>query len=159
MANTRYNETLFARANSMALKNRAENESLRSIYFLEGYNQNKATFKVEYSNLETGEYREAEILVEVKPLNFEQQLEEATILGISPTDLKIAQEVDSWGANANDFETICALVHETYMDTDVENDIWECTKVILSLYRNGYSLKEIEQMTSWERVDTSEELC
>lgn len=159
MTNTRYNETLFARANSMALKNRAENESLRSIYFLEGYNRNKATFKVEYSNLETGEYRETEILVEVKPLNFKQQLEEATILGISPTDLKIAQEVDSWGANANDFETICALVHETYMDTDVENDIWECTKVILSLYRNGYSLKEIEQMTSWERVDTSEELC
>ena len=159
MTNTRYNETLFARANSMALKNRTENEALRSIYFLEGYNQNKATFKVEYSNLETGEYRETEILVEVKPLNFEQQLEEATTIGISPTDLKIAQEVDSWGANADDFETICALVHETYMDTDVENDIWECTKVILSLYRNGYTLEQIEQMTSWERVDTSEELC
>lgn len=153
------NERLFARANSLAIKLRQPNEALRSLLFLEGWGNTEATFKVEYNNLETNEYREIVIKVEVKPLNYKEQMVEADTIGISATELKIAQEVNSWGVEDNVFQMVCNLVSETYYDTDVENDIWYCTKVIVSLYRANYTLDELLEMSSWARIDAYEELC
>lgn len=163
MANTT-NERLFAKANMVAIRNGKENEALRSIYFLEGTDV-WASFMVEYANKKTGEYREEKIRVDVsKCLTFKESLELAKMAGISPTDLKIADEVEAFfetmpSPSEEDFTIICSLVCETYYNTDVEFDINECTKVIISLFENGYTFNEISAMPSWERIETYEELC
>lgn len=158
---TNYNNTiLFAKANSIALANRRPTEALRTIMFLEGSTID-ALFRVEYCNMETNEYREVEISVEVKPLSYREQLRLANTLGISGVELEIANEVDCYFEDIceESFETFCRLVSDTYYDCDDITDIAYCTKAIIGLFKSGISIRDIEDMRGYERLDEYYELC
>ena len=159
MTNTR----LFAQATKVAIENMKENEQLRTIMFLEG-DKKSALFRVEYYVDGQDDYRVLDVRVEVKLLSYKEQLEIADAYGISATGLKIADEVTAFhetmpSPSDEEFETICSLVSDTYFDLDVDFGIYECVKVILSLYNHGYSYNEIWDMSTSERIDTYEELC
>ena len=156
MTNTR----LFAQATKVAIENMKENEQLRTIMFLEGGIKD-ALFRVEYYVDGQDDYRVLDVRVEVKPLSYKEQLEMADAYGISPTKLKIAQEVNSCDCFENEsediFNKICNLVSETYYDIDDCDSIDYCVLVISSLIEYGYSLEHIEDMSPRARVDLYDE--
>ena len=92
----------------------------------------------------------------MKQLNYKEQLQLAQNTGISPTELFIAEEVDMMSIYTNaDFETVCALVYDTYMDT-TDNSISYCARAITRLF-SKYNAKELWEMSAWERLDLYEE--
>ena len=158
MTNTR----LFAQATKVAIENMGENEELRTIMFLEG-DKKSALFRVEYYVDGQDDYRVLDVRVEVKPLSYKEQLETADAYGISPTELKIAQEVNSCDCFENEseyiFDRVCSIVSDTYYDIDDCDSIAYCVLAISSLVEYGYTLEHIEDMRASERISTYEELC
>lgn len=152
MTNTR----LFAQATKVAIENMKENEQLRTIMFLEGGIKD-ALFRVEYYVDGQDDYRILDVRVEVKPLSYKEQLITSCEFEISPTELKIAQEVDYWGmVSSEDFNRCCYIVSETYFD-DCDMTIENACLVIKSLIEYGYSLEHIEDMSPRARVDLYDE--
>jgi hypothetical protein len=148
MTNTR----LFAKATKVAIENMRENEELRTLLFLEGCSKN-ALFRVEYYVDGQDDYRVLDVRVEAKPLSYEEQLITSCEFGISPTELKIAQEVDYWGmVSSEDFNRCCDIVSETYFD-DCDMTIENAVLVIKSLLEYGYTLEHIEDMSPRARTD------
>jgi hypothetical protein len=93
----------------------------------------------------------------MKQLNYKEQLQLARNSGIDPIELYIAEEVDAMSVYSTneEFETVCALVCDTYMDTT--NDcIYYCAKAIVHLF-SKYNAKELWEMSAWERLDLYEE--
>lgn len=156
------NTKLFAKATQVAIENMRENEQLRTIMFLEGSTIN-ALFRVEYAVENCEDYRTLDIRVEVEPLSYKAQLEMADAFCISPTELAIAQEINSCDCfeNENDFifDKACRLVFDTYFDIANLDSISYCGLVISSLFEYGYTLEHIEDMTASKRIATYEELC
>lgn len=156
------NEKLFAKATQVAIENMRENEQLRTIMFLEGCSKN-ALFRVEYYVDGQDDYRVLEVRVEIKSLSYKEQLEMAETMGIEPTELKIAQEINSCETFEDEneylFNKACNLVSETYYDIDDCNSIAYCSMAIASLFEYGYTLEHIEDMLPRERFEKYEELC
>lgn len=93
----------------------------------------------------------------MEQLTYKQQLELAREKNISPIDLYIAEEVDMMTAMYTDkeFEEVCALVMDTYLDTS-EDNIYYCCQAITRLF-SKYTLKEVWGMSAWERLEVYEE--
>lgn len=150
------NTKLFAKATQVAIENMGENEELRTIMFLEG-DKKSALFRVEYAVEDCEDYRVLDVRVEAKPLSYEEQLITSCDFGISPTELKIAQEVDYWCmVSREDFNRCCDIVSETYFD-DCDMTIENACLVIKSLLEYGYTLEHIEDMSPRARVDLYDE--
>ena len=90
-------------------------------------------------------------------LTYKQQLELAREKAIEPFEVCIADEIDmiSAGYTNEEFESVCALVRDTYMGTSEDNIYFLC-KAIATLF-SKYTLKEIWGMSAWERLDLYEE--
>ena len=86
------NEKLFAQATKIAIKNKWTSEQLRTIMFLEG-DTKKALFRVEYAVDGCEYYRILDVRVEVKPLSYKEELENANAFGIIPSRVMIAEEI------------------------------------------------------------------
>ena len=93
----------------------------------------------------------------MKQLTYKQQLELARNSGIDPVELYIAEEVEAMSAypTNEEFEAVCALVLDTYMDT-TSDCIYYCAQAIVNLF-SKYNAKELWEMTGWERLDSYEE--
>ena len=93
----------------------------------------------------------------MEQLTYKQQLKLAQETGISATELYIAEEVDTMtiGYTAEEFEEVCAIVRDTYLDVYAV-DITSCATAITRLF-SKYTLKEIWGMSAWERLQVYEE--
>ena len=92
----------------------------------------------------------------MEQLNYKQQLDLINKRGISATDLYIADEVDSMAIYTTDkeFNQVCALVKNTYFDT-TDISIYDCARAITILH-SKLSIKQLWEMTGWERLETYE---
>lgn len=92
----------------------------------------------------------------MEQLTYKQQLKLAQEIGIWATELYIAEEVDNMSIYQTDaeFEEVCAIVRDTYLDV-YSVDITSCAAAITKLF-SKYTLKEIWDMSAWERLDLYE---
>lgn len=93
----------------------------------------------------------------MQQLTYKQQLELARASQIDSLELYIAEEVEvmTIGYTEKEFESVCAIVRDTYLDTS-EDNIYYCCQAITKLF-SKYTLKEIWDMSAWERLEVYEE--
>lgn len=91
-------------------------------------------------------------------MTYREQLNLANKLGISATDLMIAEEVETMAVypTEEEFEEVCALISDTYFAIDSYFDLHKCCVMITELHAK-IDLKELWEMTAWERADTYED--